>query len=245
MRKLIFNYNKTSAAGLYGLLDIWVIIRRLADPHELKQIAKVIFKLLDSPDVPNHIWIKGHIYCAKTLIHDPVRPNHRDALRVLQRLCSILPDLPLADTMYSIQNDLEVGESAAPPSQAVRDNIFAMASEAEVEAEAQGHMQRLRLGGGSVDSPPEEAGHVDGSKLPAEAGRNDPSKPRTGPNQLEREMAEYEVQNGTQQPPPSKPPPHQRKRSLYQQQVDLMAEHSVRLSAEVRMVHAVRRVPFF
>ena len=106
-KKLIKSFNKTSPLGLYCLLEIWNLQKRVSDYKELKGLAKYIYGLLDSFDVPNNLWIKGHILCAKTLIKNKSSPNYTEAIRMLRELCKVLPPLPLlAGQNYSIRRNL-------------------------------------------------------------------------------------------------------------------------------------------
>eukprot|EP00826_Nyctotherus_ovalis_P035213 TRINITY_DN3003_c0_g5_i3.p1 TRINITY_DN3003_c0_g5~~TRINITY_DN3003_c0_g5_i3.p1 ORF type:complete len:630 (-),score=199.41 TRINITY_DN3003_c0_g5_i3:139-2028(-) len=105
-KKLIAGFNKNSPLGLYCLLEIWNIQKKISDYKELKAIAKYIYGHLDSFDVPNNLWIKGHILCAKTLIKDKAAPNYSEAVRMLCELCKVLPSLPLLGKNFSIRQDL-------------------------------------------------------------------------------------------------------------------------------------------
>ena len=69
--------------------------------------SKCIYKLLDSYDIPNNLWIKGHILCAKTLVKDNTSSNYHEVIKMLRELCQILPPLPLLlNKKYSIRQDL-------------------------------------------------------------------------------------------------------------------------------------------
>ena len=107
-RKLIQSFNKSSPLGLYVLLEIWNIERKISDPKMLKFTAKYIYKLMDSFEIPNHLWIKGHILCAKTLIRDKVTPHYAEAVGLLKDICQVLPPLPLLENgaSFSIRQDL-------------------------------------------------------------------------------------------------------------------------------------------
>lgn len=107
-RKLISNFDKNNAVGLYVLLEIWAIESKASTPIHVKTTAKYIYKLLDSFEIPNHLWIKGHILCAKTLIKDKLHPNYSEAIKLLRSLCYVLPPLPLLNnnSIFNIRQDL-------------------------------------------------------------------------------------------------------------------------------------------
>lgn len=102
---------------------MWSILRKAGNYPETKTLAKFIYRLLKSPYVPNHLWIKGHISCAKTLLHNPTKPCYDDAINLLKNLCQILPPLPLPESIYSIQKNLKVNEPLRPRD-VVPDSLF-------------------------------------------------------------------------------------------------------------------------
>jgi len=123
MKKLIQSVDKTDPAVLYVLIEIWNIVSKQENHVETKTIAKFIYRLLKSSYIPNHLWIKGHIICAKTLLKNPTKPNYDDAINLLKNLSQILPSLPLPESIYSIQKNLKVNEPIKPPN-VVADSLF-------------------------------------------------------------------------------------------------------------------------
>ena len=110
MKKYVQSINKSDPSTLYVLIEVWNILSKEKNYTELKALAKIIYRMLGSPSVPSHLWIKGHIICAKTLIKNPTKPNYEDAITLLKNLCQVLPPLPLPDDIYSIQKNLKLNE---------------------------------------------------------------------------------------------------------------------------------------
>lgn len=123
MKKLIQSIDKTNPATLYVLIEVWNIMVKEGNYVETKTVAKFIYRLLKSSYVPNHLWIKGHIICAKTLLKNPTKPNYDDAINLLKNLCQILPPLPLPETIYSIQKNLKMNEPIRPKD-LIADSLF-------------------------------------------------------------------------------------------------------------------------
>jgi len=104
-KKLIKSIDKTLTSGLYCLIEIWNIERALKNYEQMISIAKYIYKLLDSFEVPNDNWVKGHIICAKTLICN--KENCVGAIRLLKEVYPLIPTLPLLKRSISICKDLD------------------------------------------------------------------------------------------------------------------------------------------
>ncbi len=125
------SFDKTQANSLYVLVEIWNILKKMGNFRETKLIAKFIYRLLDSAEVPNHLWIKGHIVCAKTLIHSPLKPAYDEAINLLKGLCQVLPPLPLPDNVYSIQKNLKLNDFPMPEKPKATDSLFSPAIDIE------------------------------------------------------------------------------------------------------------------
>lgn len=145
VRKYYQHLDKTNPGSLYVLIEIWNIFKQDKKLIEAKGIAKIVYRLLDSPDVPNHLWVKGHIICAKSLVKDPAKHNYGDAIHLLKGLCQILPPLRLPECMYSIQKNLKVNEIPKSDKPQPRDSIFGAAPEMESSEKFEGMFSQPTL----------------------------------------------------------------------------------------------------
>ncbi len=229
-RKLIQTMDKTNPGSLYVLLEVWNIMRKTGSFHEMKAIAKFVYRLLDSPDVPNHLWIKGHIICAKTLVHDPVKPNYEEAIHLLKELCQVLPPLPLPESVYSIQKNLKLNDIPVPSRQTIPDSLFSPAP-ADLDAENLATPTAVKVVSGGMErqsSGPvvsrisvideERTQYI--QELQEQKKRGTVAQKDATP--FEAELAQLEEMK--RERPPSILQPHMRKCSAYYQQMALYQE---------------------
>lgn len=228
MKKLIQSIDKADPATLYVLIEVWNIISKEGNYLETKAIAKFIYRLLKYSFIPNHLWIKGHIICAKTLLKAP-KPNCDDAINLLKNLCQILPALPLPESIYSIQKNLKINEPIRAPN-VVADSLFGASPFGVPESQPKPtavQVVSVDMPGGTVPSRPQGLGM---SMIDDENAKYMRNLRKQGTQQLNEE-GEFAFENELMQmddPKPGQSPsildPGMRKCSIYYQQMALYQE---------------------
>jgi hypothetical protein len=229
MKKLIQSIDKTDPSVLYVLIEVWNIISKQGNYVETKTIAKFIYRLLKSACIPNHLWIKGHIICAKTLLKNPTKPNYDDAINLLKNLWQILPSLPLPESIYSIQKNLKINEPIKPPN-VVTDSLFGggpFAPESQAKPTA---VKVVEIQGGTV---PLRSSGIKMSIIDGENAKYMMNLRKQGTQQVDEEGFAFEkelMQMDEHEPKPGQIPsilePGMRKCSIYHQQLALYQECS-------------------
>jgi len=138
---LVQSLDKRNPKNLNTLLEITDALKKEWSYSELRLLGKYIYKLLDAPDIPNHLWIKGHIVCAKILIKNPKRQNYSEAIKMLKEPALLLPNLPISGTIYNIKQNLDLYDFPALTSNnnianqmGTNDSLFCLALDAESDS---------------------------------------------------------------------------------------------------------------